>query len=291
MQHRNRPIVYASSRAPGRTNDIFASNPASGREWRLTDSARGQGGLFPAWSPDGSRIAFLSNMERPDPTDLRCSIFTMDPDGSNVQRVTDELCGDQFPEWSPDGEWIIFLSDRDGSDHLYRTRVDGAVVERIGDVQRANGARWSPDGTRIAFHRRTAEEPESAEIFVMDADGSDLRQVTSNDWFDSYADWSPDGRSLLYSSQRDGVWDLHMIDLVDGSQHQLTETTSGPGGSWMGVWSPDGDRVAFSSGGSGTEREWSDRSWQHLDIYVADADGRSVRRITRNAFPDLHPTW
>jgi TolB protein len=283
--------VYASSRTPGRANDIFASDPASGREWRLTDAASGRGGLFPAWSPDGTRIAFISNMQRPDPSDLRCSIFTMDPDGANTRRVTDEVCGDQFPEWSPDGESIIFLSDRDGTDRLYRTRVDGSVVERIGDVERANGARWSPDGTQIAFHSRTAADVGSTELFVIAADGTQLRQVTSNEWFDSYPDWSPDGRSLLFSSQRGGVWELHTIDLVDGSQRQVARTTTGPGGSWLGVWSPDGSRVAFTSGRSGTDRAWSDRSWRHLEIYVANADGTNVERITHNDFADLHPTW
>ena len=102
----------------------------------------------PAWSPDGTRIAFQSNRGG----NGNCEIYTMAADGSDPVSRTNNAAVDGLPAWSPDGTRIAFTSDRDGNSEIYTMSADGSdPVNRTNngaiDVQPA----WSPDGTRIAF--------------------------------------------------------------------------------------------------------------------------------------------
>ena len=97
----------------------------------------------PIWSPDGSRIAFVSN--RDGDTD----IFIIHNDGSSPTNITSSFGSDLNPAWSPDGKSIAFTSNRSGQFEIYVTEIDGSTVSPVSQ----NGAReysWSPDGDKIA---------------------------------------------------------------------------------------------------------------------------------------------
>ncbi|MCY4473859.1 MAG: hypothetical protein OXC83_00275, partial [Chloroflexi bacterium] len=137
----------------------------------------------PAWSPDGRRIAFVSDRDGDD------DIYVMNADGSGVVRLTDNDADDFSPAWSPDGGRIAFVSDRDGNEDIYVMNADGSGVVRLTDNDGWDfDPAWSPDGRRIAF---ASYRDGDWDIYVMDADGSGVVQLTDNDDQDYVPAWSP----------------------------------------------------------------------------------------------------
>ena len=177
-------IAFASERDGNR--EIYVMNADGTNPVRLTNVAAYDSG--PAWSPDGERIAFVSAR------DGNAQIYVMDADGGNPARLTRNDANDTNPAWSPDGSRIAFQSDREGASRIWLMDTDGSHVNPLtssfeGDREPA----WSPDGGRIAFARDIV--PRGREIFIVNADGSGLRQVTHVGVAYDPA-WSPDGRKI-----------------------------------------------------------------------------------------------
>jgi TolB protein len=222
------------------------------------------------------QIAFMSNLQLREEGP---QIYVMNADGSNPHRVTTGR-GWQGPvAWSPDGKYIasarggdIYVMDTDGSNPRNLTEY-GA-----GDQEPA----WSPDGQHIAFSSNRAErisvQAYAMDIFVMNVDGSEPRNLTDSATNDIAPVWSPDGSQIAFQSDRDGNWEIYVME-VDGTNPQnLTNHESFLDDS--PAWSPDGRYIAFGS----------DRS-RDREIYVMAADGSNLRRLTDSAGMDGLPTW
>jgi TolB protein len=158
---------------------------------RLTDDPAND--MFPAWSPDGQQIAFASGR------DGNWEIYVMDADGGGVQNLTNNPAEDFSPSWSPDGTRIAFGSDRDNNWEIYIMAVGGSGLSRMtNNSAEDDRPTWSPDGARLAF-ASTRDDPDPAhcgtncnyEIYVMNADGSDVVRLTNSPAVDWEPAWSP----------------------------------------------------------------------------------------------------
>jgi Tol biopolymer transport system component len=195
----------------------------------------------PAWSPDGTRIAFVSQAE----------VWVVHADGSGLARLTDVPGEANSPAWSPDGATIAYvvLELEDDPDQgalvtgggLYLVGADGSNPTRLTDIPAEPGIAWSPDGAKILFAPWWGFGP--SDIYAVDADGSNLVNLTGDDAFDWLPAWSPDGRRIAYSSDR-GSADVYVVNADGSGKTRLASTElhdQAP------VWSPDGTKIAFGA--------------------------------------------
>ena len=251
---------------------IYATGAGGGSERRLSESHDLQSDspnvLFyavePAWSPEGTRIAFGS---RRDGHEL---IYVMNADGSSVQAVTTTgKLPDSNPSWSPDGSQIVYSG---GAGDVYVMKADGSGVTRLtkGAAEERDPA-WSPNGRWIAYERREPGGP-TREIWVVRADGSDARQVTRFRAESYEPAWSPDSKRLLFASNVGGTtFHIYSIDL---SGKNVIRRTHGEGDAFEPAWSPDGKLIAFSRDGA---------------IYTVDVAGREEKLTSGQN--DSSPVW
>jgi TolB protein len=277
----------------------------------------------PAWSPDGSKIAFVSGR------DGNPEIYVMDADGASAARLTENDSTDGSPTWSPDGRQIAFVRylpvvtfDRNGEEVVHAHNAELFVMSADGGGQRRLtfnevqdiAPSWSPDGSKIAFVRSrslftTAADggisfqSRNPELLVMNPDGSNEKGLASNARLGFSSSWSPDGRKIAFVSDRDGNGEIYVIGADGDEETRLTEHAALDS---MPSWSPDGKRIAFSSRRSevipdvhpfvtefrraraGTEFPVDG----NFKIYVINVDGSGIAKITTDTrTDDVRPAW
>lgn len=244
----------------------------------------------PAWSPDGSEIAFVSNRASPASEDIgrimmgsfeetQHRIFVMRSDGSHMRSVAPSVNATlQPPIWSPDGSRIAFTAMELNQESqkweavVYSVEADGSSLARHGWT--VSSPAWSPDNSRIAFirfdnalgelllHLAAFEESDSTDLVEFEGSGGSLRRVV----------WSPDGTRLLLSGgQAVGVVDTDgntlWLDVISGMRDLHAS------------WSPDGDRIAVYDPPEDLQNFY--RSSGNEVLFTADSDGSDRRILVR----------
>ena len=291
---RQRKIAFDSFRSG--KQEIYVMDPDGQNQKQLTHTpGKGKGSGYPQWSPDHTKIAFNSN------GDGNWELYIMDSDGSNVRRLTRLRKGylPWSPAWSPDGTKIAFISgpvrgpwrppaDPWSKGHIYVMEADGSNPHLLGHspVEADDDLDWSPDGKRIAFD---SSRDGKWEISVMDVDSSNVQRLTYTPGKRRSFNptWSPDGKRIVFCSERDGIMDVYAMDADGTNVRRLTYTSGKRKGSWGPRQSPDGKRIVFGSDRDGTSGDWR----KNKEIYVIEADGSNLRRLTFNEVLDTHPDW
>jgi Tol biopolymer transport system component len=228
----------------------------------------------PVWSPDHSRIAFLTNR------DGNVELYTGLMDGTSITRVTNTSVDESQPTWSPDGQRIAYVSpDADGAPRAYWVSFDDLLPNRL--IFESNSEvdlAWSPRGTWIAF-AGLDENGNSEGLFLRNPDGVNRLQLSASP--DRHPAWSPDGKKLVFTSTRDGDEEIYVMHVGDtGPEGQAVRITNNPASDFSPTWSPDSKRVAFIS----------DRN-DSRDIFTVSDQGEGVQSLTRNQVEELSLVW
>jgi Tol biopolymer transport system component len=216
----------------------------------------------PKWSPDGSKIAFVSDRNGSN------GLYIMNSNGSGLIRLGDQGLYPRFA-WSPDGNKMVFGNVELGETTIYTVRIDGTGLTRILNNIAYATPSWSSDGNRVII---SIDLGLHSRYLIIDPDGKNPNFIENVSYM---VDFSPDGKKIAYLSSIDGEIYVQNLD----SNYRIN-ITNHPAGDKYPTWSPDSKKIAFSSERNG--------NWE---IYVVNADGTQLERLTNNNWPDTHPEF
>ena len=269
-------LIFQSTR-DGRTCDQEYTINVDGTGLRRVSN--GQGKTTCGYFMDGDRRIFYASTHaadsacppRPDPSQGYVwgldpfDIYTANADGSGTRRLTNYGVYTAEGTLSPDGRRIVFTSLKDGDLDIYTMNVDGTDMRRLTTTPGYDGGpffspdgkyivyrAWHPTDTSLATYRRLLEQrlvrPNRMEIYVMNADGSNQRQITNLGGANFAPFFTPDGKRIIFSSNhknpRSRNFDLYLVNL-DGSG--LEQVTSDPEFDGFPMFSPDGKKLVWAS--------------------------------------------
>jgi TolB protein len=280
---------------------LMDPDPSHPNPRRLTDNTWGD--AFPALSPDGKRIVFDSNRDRTADEPINTSdLFLMNSDGAEQTRLT----SGSSASWSPDGKNITFHASASGNGTPIRTDPGSATsdsdifVANVDDL--LNGTEqprditnsparidddpdWSPDGAHIVFTSHdVTDDPRlsnTAEIYVVNADGTGAQQLTFNNEEERAPAWSPDGTRIVFSCRIGGGSNDFEICVMNADGSGLMQLTDNAAADLTASWSPDGSQILFHRQVAG----------QGFQLFTMNADGTNQTQLTVPPGLNLLARW
>jgi Tol biopolymer transport system component len=242
------------------------------------------GACQPAWSPDGTKMIFVSPCADNSGYYPGAGLFMIDADGSSKPMLLMNVPGGDFdPAWSPDNQTIAFTSlrNQDQSEHIYLLNLVTNTVDRLKGtgISSASQPAWSPNGSQIAFMSAYTH------VYVINTDGSNLWLVTKAEDVtlkSGYPNWSPDGNVLVVTQFMQGAagapW-LATVDYKNIPNFAVPISSDVPKSE--GKYSPDGYWLVYEAWNTPTDK----------DIYMMIANGSEPQQITNGSYRDFDPAW
>lgn len=200
-------------------------------------SADGVLALYPAWFPDGNRVAYVTYRQgRPE-------IVAQNVTTGQVRSLAFFPGMNSSPAISPDGRQLLLVLSRDGNPEVYRMAVDGSELKRLTFTPAVETSPvWSPDGAQIAL---VSDQGGGPQVHLLGANGGRMRRISFMGNYATSPDWSPRGDRIIFTALIEGTFQLILLDPVTGNQEQLTfdaEHKENPS------FAPNGRHVVYSQG-------------------------------------------
>lgn len=203
------------------------------------------------------------------------SIYIMDMDGENEQRITKDKSISIGAAWSPDGDQLVYSSYVGGFPDIYTINLKNGHRRQLTANRATNiTPAWSPLGNLIAY---SSSDSGNMEIYLMSPDGSNKHAVTNSVGIDLAPRFSPEGNEFVYTSERGGAVQIYKHSLIEGKPERVTFVGSHNDSA---DWSPDSTRIVFCGRYGGM-----------FDIFTVNTDGSNVQRLTIGSGTNEHPRW
>ena len=269
-------IVFASDRADNNSEIYLATS--DGRSVRRLTRSRDANDRAPALSSDGRMIAWERELGAGGGDVTAVEIWTMKADGTDARAVVQNGSFNRSPSWAPDGS-IVYTSRVSGSDQIWRVVPGGGTPVRLTTGGAADQfPRVSPDGSRILFQSNRGLD---FDVYVMNADGSGVRNLTERGGDDRFPAWTPDGQRLLWTRFDDATLSFDLWSMPIGGGEAAVVVATGFNELAPSV-SPDGKQVVFQSDRLPPAR-----------LYVMPLGGGEARplSLTTHSGSDQAPWW
>lgn len=230
-------------------------------------------------SPQKGRIVYVSD------EDGNPEIYTINSNGSNVDRLTDNSVDDLSPKWSFDGDKIAFVSTRDGNPEIYTMKSDGTEILRITDDPSDDlDPAWSPDGSSLVF---SSNRDGNYEIYIYNLETEKIERITENLSEDRYPDWSSQDNMILYQAEQYGTTALYTLEISTKKSTRITPRLV-PFGDSNADFSTSGTSIVYTTGYTNNQ---TGIMIYHLDTKKSDDVVLGSVNQSINSVSNLFPTW